>query len=262
MPRHCRQLSHKGIYHVMVRGIEKSDIFHNDDDKLKFLDILEKKKSENEFDLFAFCLMDNHVHLLLKEKEFSLSRIMKCINVSYALYFNKTYSRVGYLFQDRFKSEIINNEAYLLEVIRYIHNNHVKAGMVKNSTDYHCSSYNFYITNEDSALVNKELILSIFSNKPEEGINSFIQFSIAKSGMNFLDLAEDISREENENIDYAINEFVQKNLVKLNDIQGKVNKKHALLRNILVRELRRNEISDRRIAKVLGIGKSTVNRTK
>ena len=246
----------------MIRGIEKSDIFHNDYDKLKFLDILEKKKSENEFDLFAFCLMDNHVHLLLKEKEFSLSRIMKCINVSYALYFNKTYSRVGYLFQDRFKSEIINNEAYLLEVIRYIHNNPVKAGMVKNSTDYHWSSYNFYITNKDSALVNKELILSIFSNKPEEGINSFIQFSIAKSGMNFLDLAEDISREENENIDYVINEFVQKNLVKLNDIQGKVNKKHALLRNILVRELRRNEISDRRIAKVLGIGKSTVNRTK
>jgi REP element-mobilizing transposase RayT len=85
--------------------------------------------------------MDNHVHLLINEGDDEIGKIMKRINISYSYYFNKKYGRIGHLFQDRFKSEGIDSDAYLLSVVRYIHNNPVKAGLVKNIEEYKWSSY-------------------------------------------------------------------------------------------------------------------------
>lgn len=89
--------------------------------------------------------MDNHAHLLVNEGEDEISRIIKRIGTSYVYYFNKKYGRVGHLFQDRFKSEAIEDDSYLLAVVRYIHNNPVKAGIVKNASSYRWSSFNAYI---------------------------------------------------------------------------------------------------------------------
>lgn len=108
MPRHSRILSENGIYHVMTRGNERKDLFLDEDDKQRFIETLFAKKEEAGFSVYAYCLMDNHVHLLIKEGPEGLAAAMKRINASYAYYFNQKNRRVGHLFQDRFKSEPVN----------------------------------------------------------------------------------------------------------------------------------------------------------
>jgi putative transposase len=127
VPRYPRQYSKTGIYHIMLRGNERKDIFIDEEDKGKFIKIIFKKKADEAFKLYAYCLMDNHLHLVIKEQKETISQIIKKIATSYAYYFNHKYKRVGHLFQDRYKSETIEDEAYLLSVIRYVHNNPEKA---------------------------------------------------------------------------------------------------------------------------------------
>ena len=132
MSRQKRDRSSTGVYHIMLRGINRGDIFLEDDDKDVFLNILLQKKSKGEYTLHAYCLMDNHLHLLIQEKKDDIARIMKRIGITYVSYFNKKYQRIGPLFQDRYKSEKVENDGYLLTAMRYIHNNPVAAGLVKN----------------------------------------------------------------------------------------------------------------------------------
>ncbi|WP_051254978.1 transposase [Pontibacillus marinus] len=106
---------------------EERIVFHRDEDRLRFLDTLKRYKLENEIQVLAWCLMDNHVHLLLKEKDKSISALMKRLGISYASYYNWTYRTNGHLFQDRFKSEVVESDSYLATVVRYIHMNPVKA---------------------------------------------------------------------------------------------------------------------------------------
>ena len=105
MPRQKRKISESKTYHVMVRGNERKKIFLDDEDHEKFFDILCKKITGENSILFAFCLMDNHVHMIIDEGYGNISVIMQKINLCYACYFNKKYGRVGHLFQDRFKAK-------------------------------------------------------------------------------------------------------------------------------------------------------------
>ncbi|MBQ5759363.1 MAG: transposase, partial [Schwartzia sp.] len=125
MPRQPRTPGE--FFHVVVRGIGRQILFENDDDRRKYLALLEKYQEENDITLMAYCLMDNHVHLLIRDNNGSLSLFMKQMGVSYALYYNRKYERVGHLFQDRYKSEVVDREEYLLTAYRYILNNPVKA---------------------------------------------------------------------------------------------------------------------------------------
>ena len=127
MPRQPRIQGNTGIYHAMVRGINKRDIFLDDFDRLRFIDTLRRMNTEGEYSLYGYCLMRNHVHLLIKEEADPLHRTMKRIGVSYSYYFNKKYKRVGHLFQGRFRSQIIETDSSILSCLRYIHNNPVKA---------------------------------------------------------------------------------------------------------------------------------------
>ncbi|SDD78590.1 hypothetical protein SPACI_042220 [Sporomusa acidovorans DSM 3132] len=113
----------------MIRGNERRDIFLDDEDKLTFIDFLYSKKSDEGCLLYAYCLMDNHVHLVIKEGGSGIAKLMKRIGTSYVKYFNQKYQRVGHLFQDRYKSENIENNTYFLTVIRYVHQNPEKAGI-------------------------------------------------------------------------------------------------------------------------------------
>jgi len=145
MPRQPRRKSESGIYHVMLRGINKQPIFSSDADKSYFLKVLEKYRERCGFTLYGYCLMSNHVHLLLKETEnFPLGAIMKRIAGSYVYWYNLCYQRVGHLFQDRFRSEPVDDDSYFLTVLRYIHQNPVKAGMHRRIGDYKWSSYADY----------------------------------------------------------------------------------------------------------------------
>lgn len=140
MPRTARKKSATGIYHVLMRGINQQRIFEDEDDFALYLQILERVKRENPFILYAYCLMDNHVHLLVGERDASLSRVVQRIGGSYAYRFNQKYDRSGHLFQDRFKSEPVEDDAYFVTVLRYIHANPVKAGLCRSAEQYRWSS--------------------------------------------------------------------------------------------------------------------------
>ena len=145
MPRLPRQNSDSGIYHIMLRGINQQTIFEDDEDYFKFVETLENYKAISGYKLFAYCLMSNHIHILIKVEKEDLDLIMKRIAGRYVYWYNWKYYRKGHLFQDRFKSEPIEDDSYFLTVLRYIHQNPVKAGIVKSIDDYLFSSYNNYL---------------------------------------------------------------------------------------------------------------------
>lgn len=153
MPRKSRESSGTGIYHVMLRGINRQNIFYDVSDYESFLESLRRlahPEDERHRPLpphcivYAYCLMPNHVHLLLQEKEESLSSVMKSLGVAYAWHYNKKFQHLGSVFQDRFRSEPVNDNAYFFTLLRYIHQNPLKAGLVENVSDYHWSSWREY----------------------------------------------------------------------------------------------------------------------
>lgn len=109
MPRKARKLSATGIYHIMVRGVNRMAIFADDADCLNFLHILEFC-ADDDFTIFAYCLMGNHFHLLAKADDDALQSIMKAVGVRYVSYYNRRYQRTGPLFQGRFKSQVVTTK--------------------------------------------------------------------------------------------------------------------------------------------------------
>ena len=159
MPRQARKKSESGIYHIMLRGINQQQIFEDSEDCEKFLQILKDCKAVSEYKLFAYCLMGNHVHLLVQDDKEPIEQIMKRISTRFVYWYNIKYQRVGHLFQDRFKSEPVEDDAYFMTVIRYIHQNPVKAGLCKNLADYEYSSYNEFLKNSD--LIDTDFVFGI-----------------------------------------------------------------------------------------------------
>lgn len=145
MPRTARKKSESGIYHIILRGINKQTIFEEEEDSITFLETLGTYKEKSGYKVFAYCLMGNHIHLLLKEENEELGIVMRRIGASYVYWYNEKYGRCGHLFQDRYKSEPVENEKYLLTVLRYIHQNPLKAGVVKDVASYRWSSYWEYV---------------------------------------------------------------------------------------------------------------------
>ena len=141
MPRQARKKSSTDIYHVMLRGTNRQDIFFDDKDRRSFIKFVKEIKKESPFILYAYCLMRNHVHLLIRESETPIDIFMKRIGIKYAVYFNSRHNRCGHVFQDRFKSENVEDERYFLTVYRYILRNPVKAGICSEPGDYRWSSY-------------------------------------------------------------------------------------------------------------------------
>lgn len=140
MPREPRIQYPGAIYHVYNRGVEKRIIFNRDEDYEKFIEILNRVQIRFVFELYAFCLIPNHYHLLLKTPNGNISKIMQCLILQYTQYFNKQYSRVGPLFQGRYKDRIVETEEYLNRLAEYIYFNPVKDGLVKNPEDYRWSN--------------------------------------------------------------------------------------------------------------------------
>lgn len=153
MARLARRQSGTGIYHVMLRGNNRQDIFEDEEDYLRMLACLRSlcdRYDDNGIRLpafcsfYAYCLMSNHVHLLIQEKEEKVGDTIKRLGVAYARYYNKKYNRNGHLFQDRFRSEPVNDMSYFLVLLRYIHQNPIKAGLTKDLYSYPWSSWREY----------------------------------------------------------------------------------------------------------------------
>ena len=164
MPRKAREKSSTNIYHVMLRGVNKQVIFENDGDRNFFLKVMKTCKEASGFKLHAFCLMSNHVHLLMEPGEEPLETVFRRVGSRYVKWYNEKYERVGNLFQDRFRSENVETQQYFMTVLRYILWNPVKAGMVSSPGQYRWSSYRAYERGEGS-LTDTAFAESVFGSR-------------------------------------------------------------------------------------------------
>ena len=170
MTRQRRKISNSKVYHVIVKGIDDQDIFYDDQDRRYFLKQILNLKKEINYDVYSYCLMTNHIHMVIKSEAKFLSKIMQSLMIRYVYYFNSRYERSGTLVQNRFKSKCVENQKYFLEVCRYIHRNPEKAGMAK-TQNYKWSSYQEYLGKEK--IINKKVLLHYFNND----ISEFVKYT-------------------------------------------------------------------------------------
>lgn len=169
-------------YHITARGNRRNDIFKDDEDFGYYRTLLKEVQEYymNDYEIAAYCLMDNHVHILISTKDRHLCFFVSRINSIYTKYFNKKYNYIGHLFQDIYFSELIEKDEQMLETSRYIHLNPVKANMVEKPEEYKMSSYNVIIGSEVNTIndiVNEEIILNYF-NGSREKYKSFVEKGI------------------------------------------------------------------------------------
>ena len=244
----------------MLRGNERKDIFIDEEDKGKFIKIVFKKKADKAFKLYAYCIMDNHLHLVIQEQKEAISKVIKKIATSYAYYFNTKYKRVGHLFQGRYKSETIEDEPYLLSVIRYVHNNPQKAEITKKEK-YRWSSYSNYIDilNHHTEIPEIKEVLEIFSSDTKKALKEFIHYSNKYEDMNFLEMKEVIKSEiDEENVNQYINGYLQSRNLKKEDLKRR---EHTTQKEDLIQQLtKRSNLSKRKIAILIGVNRETVRK--
>ena len=256
LPRTPRKISNTGIYHVMLRGINKQDIFFDSKDKYKFLKELKETKEKYQYELYAYCLMPNHVHLLICAKNETISKVMQSINVRYSVYFNLRYGRVGHLFQNRFLSKTVENQEYLMTLQRYIHQNPQKARIAK-TEEYKWSSYNEYLYG--NGITDRNFILKMFDDYKWTAIDKFIQYNncdypidkLQEYEFEFIKLLTD------EDLIEIIKEKL--NISNVTEIK-KYNKE---IRDRMIRDvLKIKGVTITQISKVLGITRKMIQRAK
>lgn len=193
MPRTARLKSTDSVYHIMSKSISEVKLFKDDDDKLEYISKIKKYQNLYRFRVYSYCLMDTHVHLIIDANGADISAIMKSINFTYAQYFNRKHNRHGHLFQDRFRSKIIDNDRYLMTCSAYIHNNPTDIIQYKNCPEnYKFSSLCIYIKkNKDPFdLVEDGFIKSMFGPNSIISINNYLKFVYACNDREFRDNIE------------------------------------------------------------------------
>lgn len=171
------------FYHVLARGNQKQKTFLNETDYERYRSRLKHYREKFVFSLYAYVLMPNHVHLLIKTGETPLSKIMQGLQFSYTQYFNRTHRKVGHLFQGRYKAILCEEESYLLELVRYIHLNPVRAGLVRRPEDYPWSSHPLYLERGKNVWLEKDFVLGLFDSRKGRALpryRSFIEEGMGK----------------------------------------------------------------------------------
>lgn len=255
MPRTARERSKSGMYHVIIRGANRQEIFHEEQDCLRFLEILEIYKEKIETKIYGWCLMNNHIHLLIKEGKEEIATTMKRIGVSFVGYYHRKYDTTGHLFQDRFRSENVESEEYLITVIRYIHQNPIKAKLVSKPLDWKWSSCSGYYGKKSypQGLLDSELILGLFSDDKEIAIKKFREFNEEENEDSCLDdviiakLRDEDVRLEIEKIIPEINVAQVKSLPKVQ-------------RDSVIRKVKCIEgVKQRQLARILGVSQTLIS---
>ncbi|SLL19596.1 Transposase and inactivated derivatives [Mycobacteroides abscessus subsp. abscessus] len=177
MPRKRRIWYPGASFHITSRGIRRTSLFWDEEDREEYLRLLVEVMAKRPFILQTYCLMTNHIHLQIKTLQHSPSNIMQLLHFNYAKYFNKKYEFTGHVFESRYGSELITSAQYELEVNRYIHLNPIRAGMVETLEEYPWSSYFDYIVAREGSFVNSEQILAYF---PEPQIEHYLPFLYAR----------------------------------------------------------------------------------
>jgi len=178
MSRLARTISGSGVYHVLFRGVNQQNIFEENADYEKLKETISKVKEDLNFEIYAYCFMSNHVHIVLKEKNTGdISLIMKRILTKYARWYNIKYGRSGALIANRYKSVPVEIDEYFLHLIRYIHQNPIKAGIVDKVENYCYGSYSEYL--DKSNLTDTDFLLQMIS------LDEFVSYHQEIEDMNF-----------------------------------------------------------------------------
>jgi len=183
MSRPLRLEYPNALYHITSRGDDRSSIFLDDEDREMFMAFLENEVIQQRWICYAWCLMNNHYHLLIETPEANLSRGMQRLNGRYTQSFNRRHERVGHLFQGRYKAILVEKEAHLLELCRYIVLNPVRAGAVVSAEQWPWSSYKQTCdADQKSSWVTGSDILALFSTHPEVAVERYRAFVADGSG--------------------------------------------------------------------------------
>jgi putative transposase len=252
MPRTARKKSKSGIYHIIMRGINRQTIFEDEEDCGQFLEALQRYKEKSDYQVYAYCLMGNHVHLLLKIGIEPLEQVMRRLCGSYVYWYNNKYQRVGNLFQDRFKSEPVEDDQYFQIVQRYIHQNPVKAGLIKRVEGYKWSSFHEYINQAN--LVNVNFLLEMMSDDKEKATQKFIEYTNVMSEYECLDIDDQADQRIRDEEARGIIKKVcnVKNAIDLQQLDCKT-------RNTYLKMLKQKyNLSIRQIERITGINRGTV----
>jgi putative transposase len=287
MPRKPRIEIGGGLYHLISRGNNRRKIFRSHDDYLRFTSILERQKAKLPFYLYAYCLMPNHVHLLIEMQDDPISRIMQRVLTSYSQYHNRKYKKIGHLFQGRYKSILRQTDRYLGELVRYIHLNPVRAKMVKRPEDYEYSGHRAYLGFDKTAVVDAQPVLRHFGASRRRAVESYIQFVEANlgeqsqvdyyraaegrmlGGENFLSEIrhrvgdhQTVGREpERTSIDDLLSAAERSSGLSRHELCGKSkNRKTVAVKEAVIVLGRERGITNRELAEALGIGPSAVTR--
>lgn len=207
-----------GIYHVIQRGNNKDFIFQEDKDKGFFIKQLKDFKKGMGYKVFGFALMNNHYHIILQILGLPLNEIMHRINSKYSKYYNYKYERVGHVFQGRYAALFVQDENYLLSLLRYVHYNPVKARIVDNVIDYKWTSDYYYRSNLRNGFVDIDIILNMLSSERTKSIASYIEYMNQES-VEEKKIYEDkyiLGEEENYiSVKSTINKFERKSLTSI-----------------------------------------------
>lgn len=230
MPRIPRSYLKTQYFHVITQGLNKSYIFEKAEDIKYYIKIMYKLEQDQSVKIISYCIMNNHAHMLIRS-EFAeeLGKYMQRLNTKYAMYYNKKYQRVGYVFKNRYKSEGIYDKRYLYNCINYIYNNPVKAGICNNASEYPYSNY-------------KKINLE------------------ASEEYKFVEIDENykfMEADENEEVAYKsiIRDFLSNNQIELKDLK----KDNKLLKEIIV-TLRKYGVSLRKIATETNISREKIRK--
>lgn len=245
MPRLARKCLESPFIHIIVQGINKEYIFKRRLFKETYLNMLKKNISKTEMHIIAYCVMDNHVHLLVYCENINvISKIMQKTNGAYAKWYNKIQKRVGYVFRNRYYTQMILTEQQLYNCIVYIHRNPVKANIVNYIHEYKYSSYKEYFGNREFITDNSIKLVFGTSNDYLALFNSIHKMD------EITDIKEVIEDFDDEKV--IINEYLKEQGKSMLEI--KQNKK--LLAELIFRLRYQGGLSLRTMEKILGISKS------
>jgi len=241
------------MYHIMLRGINRQTIFEDNQDRLRFLEVLKRYKEICRFHLYSYCLMDNHVHLLVKDLEDNISDAIKRISSSYVFWYNMKYERCGHLFQERFKSENVESIRYFLTVLRYIHQNPLKAGLSTNVFECQWTSIHEFI--DKATIVDVDYPLQFFSPDRTQSLILFKEFMEKPNNDQCLEETVKCRLSDDEVIQH-----LSKLGVSNKSVLQHMNRND---RDSILAELKDlNGVSLRQVERVTGISKSVIQRAR
>lgn len=248
-----KNMKDSSFFHIMVQGLNKEYIFDTKRNMKKYHEYA-YKNSEN-IDILAYCLMNNHAHFLIYSNEIkNIGNWMKKTNTSYALYYNKKRDRVGYVFRDRYKSQVIDNEKYLYTCAKYIHENPLKAKICKNLKDYEFSSFvGIYKCSEPAVY---EHIRRFIKNKESQDLINFNEEYRKNESDDKFELLENEEIDKQFICKSIIRSFLNNNKINLRDLKFE----KALLKELVETLKIKNGISYREIERNIGINKESLRK--